>query len=461
MNWSRILVAFLCLVVVAMGGCIGPLSDTPSDEATSGQGEGERTGTLTVHNINVGQSVSTLIVGPGGETILIDTGDFTADGQYTLRYLRQNGVTRIDHLVTSHADADHIGGHAAVIEYYETQANGVGAVYDPGIAASTQTYEEYLDAVEKYDVTLYETRRPDTIPFDNASVSVLGPPADPLRNGDRNENSIVLRVAFGQTSFLYTGDAERAAEAALVEAYEPSQLQATVYKAGHHGSRSSSSDALLDAVDPQVAVISSAYDSQYGHPHEEVLQRLAERSVQTYWTGVHGDTVFASDGETVSIRTQQTGPTDPQLLSTGSPIDPATNGAVSERTTITGENTTGHTQTQPINRTVKLSVSTINADARGDDRRNLRDEYVNFTNTGEQTLLMTDWTLTDGVGKQYRFPDGFTLKPGATVTVFTGRGVDTETDLYWDAESPVWNNDGDTITVRTDTGQRIVNETYS
>ena len=174
--------------LVLLAGCAGGLSDgsdgpavEPTNESppvTSDEPPTTTTtnGTLKVHFINAGQSVSTLIISPSGETMLVDTGHYRDDGTHVLAYLQRHDIERIDHLVTSHADADHIGGHAAVIDYYETEADGIGTVYDPGIAASTQTYGAYLDAVAAHNVTLYETRAGDAIAFAGVDVAVLGPP---------------------------------------------------------------------------------------------------------------------------------------------------------------------------------------------------------------------------------------------------------------------------------------------
>ena len=467
MKRSWALPVFVCVLAVVVAGCAGLSSDLATDEPAIDDSErADVDGTLAVHNINVGQSVSTLVVGPTGETMLIDTGHFTDDGEYVLEYLRAHDIDRIDYLVTSHNDADHIGGNAAVVEYYETEADGIGAIYDPGIAASTQTYGEYLDAVEKYDVRLFRTQEGDSIRFENVSVQVLGPPADQLSGGDRNENSIVLRFEFGQTSFLYTGDAEVEQETYLVENYG-SQLQSTVYKAGHHGSSSSSSDELLDAVDPEAAIISSAYDSQYGHPHDEVLQNFAERSIPAYWTATHGDAVFVSNGDAISVRTQRAAPTDPLALSDGEPIAPGTGGEVREREQIgsgsvedSGEPGADTDDGDDTTSSGALAVQSINADADGDDRENLNDEYLVFENVGDESLDMGGWTIEDEAGKQYTVPSDFTLDAGATVTVRTGSGTDSETVLYWDAGSPVWNNGGDTVIVRTADGERVVTEEY-
>ena len=397
--------------------------------------------------------------------MLIDTGHYQDDGKHVLSYLKAHNVSHIDYLVVSHNDADHIGGNAAIIEYYETEAEGIGAIYDPGIAASTQTYEAYLDAVEKYDITLYETRAGDTIPFEGVDVTVMGPPEPYLENGARNENSIVLKFEYGQTSFLFTGDAEDDQEQHLVEQYGD-QLNVTILKAGHHGSKGSTGAALLDATTPKAVVISSAYDSQYGHPHEELLQRLAERTVPTYWTATHGDIVLVSDGEQVTVKTQQAAPTAPHKIREGEPITPGTTDALEVRTTISGAGSNPQTTTVATDGGTTtdgstLGIANVHADANGDDRQNLNDEYAVFENTGETALNLGGWTVTDAAGHTYTFPEGFTLNAGTTVTLHTGSGTDTESDLYWGSGTPVWNNGGDTIIVRNADGKRVLIEEYS
>jgi competence protein ComEC len=474
---SRALVVVALAVAVVLAGCTGaPVSDptatdgsseAPLDDATE---PATANGTLEVHYINVGQSVSTLVVGSDGETLLVDTGHYNDDGEHVIAYLQRHGIERIDHLVTSHNDADHVGGNGAIINYYETEADGVGAVYDPGIAASTRTYGEYLDAVEEHDVTLYETRAGDTLPFGETDVDVLGPPEPYLEGEDRNENSIVLKLTHGDTSFVLSGDAEDDQEGYLVDEYGD-QLGSTVLKAGHHGSSSSSGGAFLNAVNPRVAVVSSAYDSQYGHPHEEVLQRFADRSIPTYWTATHGDIVFVSDGVTVSVRTQRDAPTGPATLRDGAPIEPGTSGGVTERLQITGGETVavtdggGETPDDEAEDSTAgadggLELASIHADAAGDDRENRNDEYVVFENTGDDALDMSGWTIADEADKRYVIPDGVTLGPGETLTLYTGSGADTDRKLYWGAGSPVWNNAGDTVFVTTATGEQVLTESY-
>ena len=469
------------LVVVVLAGCAGV---TPGDDAPATTGPGAGTtapgtdgspagdgpnGTLEVHFVNVGQSAATLVVGPTGETMLIDTGHFTDDGEHVLDYLRAHGIERIDYLVVSHNDADHIGGNAAVIDYYETEADGVGAVYDPGIAASTATYREYLDAVERHDVALYETRAGDAIPFAGVDVTVMGPPDPYLADRARNENNVVLHLQYGETGVLLTGDAEDEQERHLVEEYGD-RLDATVLKAGHHGSSTSTSDALLDAVDPAVVAISSAYDSRYGHPHEEVLQRLADRGVPTYWTATHGTVVFRSDGERVTAFTQYEAPTDAARLREGDPAPLGASEPVEARQTFGGSGTVGGgattaggtgdgTTATDGGSEGRLALVEVHADAEGDDRENPNDEYLVLENAGDATLDLSGWTVSDAAGHTYTFPDGTTLAPGERLTLYSGSGTDTESAYYW-GEGAVWNNGGDVVVVEDATGRRVLREEY-
>ncbi|MFU8866422.1 ComEC/Rec2 family competence protein [Natronococcus sp.] len=284
--------------------------DDPSDESepasTDGDSEPDRTtdvdGELEIHHIDVGQADSTLLVTPDGETVLIDTGDWRQDGSDVIAYLESQGVDRIDHLVATHGHADHVGGHAAVIEHFETDGDGVGVAYDSGVVHDSATYENYLDAVDTHDVDLFEVAEGDELPIDGLEATVLNPPAGAA--GDLHYNSVAVAFEFGEFVYLTTGDAEADAERRMVEAHGD-DLEADAYQASHHGSSTSSTQPFMAAVEPEIAVISSDYDSQYGHPHEEVLEDYAERGIETYWTGVHGDVVVTTDGSAVSVETER------------------------------------------------------------------------------------------------------------------------------------------------------------
>ena len=467
---SRRVATLLVATLIVLAGCSAGEQLTPgptaTEQPTAAQTQQSATatapnGTLEVHFINVGQSLSTLVVGPTGETMLIDTGDWRDDGQLVLAYLQRHGISRIDYLVSSHGDADHIGGNAAVIEYFETEADGVGAIYDQGLASSSQTYERYLDAVERHEVTLYRTQAGDRIPMDGVEATVLGPPEGYLDSPERNENSVVVKLTYGETSFLFTGDAEDDGERYLVETYG-ADLGATVLKAGHHGSKSSTSDALLDVVDPEAVVISSSYDSQYGHPDPVVLDRLASRSIPTYWTATHGDIVLASTGEQVTVQTQRAAPTEATAIRSGDPVEPGLDEPVAARARLLpGETETPDGEPATVvSREGTFTLAAVNADAAGDDGTNLNDEYLVLENTGDGTLSLGNYTVSDASDRVYTIPTGTELSPGESITIHSGAGVDTATDLYWDAGRPVWNNDGDTVTIRDADGTVVLREDY-
>ena len=302
MRRSLLVVGVAVLVVLTgcagvPGGEVGVESDATDGDGTADTSDPppEVDGELELHHIDVGQADATLIVTPADETILIDTGDWRQGGAGVIEYLEAHDIDRIDHLVATHAHADHIGGHDAVIEWAETDGDGIGTAYDSGVAHTSQTYDRYLDAVEEYDVELLIVEAGDELPIDgNVTGLVVNPPAGDS-GSDLHHNSVSLVFEFGEFRYVTTGDAETDAEERMVEAWR-SDLDADAYQAGHHGSSTSSTDPFLDAVDPEIAVVSSAYDSQYGHPHDEVLTAFAERDIETYWTGVHGDVVLRTDG---------------------------------------------------------------------------------------------------------------------------------------------------------------------
>ncbi|PSP15615.1 MBL fold metallo-hydrolase [Halobacteriales archaeon QH_10_67_13] len=312
----RIVVIALVVGVVGLAGCVGPgaLEDGDGVEPDKEAGTVEVTGQLETHHIDVGQADATLIRTPADETILIDSGGWRQDGSDVIEYLDEQGVDRIDHLVATHPHADHIGGHAAIIEAFETDHDGIGTVYDAGVPHTSQTYENYLDAVDEHGHELQIVRSGDELPLagQNVTATVLNPP-EGADGADLHDASVGVLIEFGDVRYLTTGDAEQEVEAQLLERWA-GELDADIYQAGHHGSSTSSSEAFLDAVDPEIAIISSALDSQYGHPHDETLEAFADREIETYWTGTHGDVVVTTDGSTVDVTTTEAAPTDPTEL---------------------------------------------------------------------------------------------------------------------------------------------------
>ena len=268
-------------------------------------------GELEIHHIDVGQADSALLITPGGETILIDTGDWRQSGQGLIEYLDEHDVDRIDHLVATHAHADHIGGHDEIIEHYETERDGIGAAYDSGVAHTSATYERYLDAIEEHDVDLFEVEEGDELPIEDDRLTglMLNPPEGDSGT-DLHYNSVTIAFEFGEFAYLTTGDVEADAEQRMVEQWTD-ELDVDAYQAGHHGSSTSSTESFMSEVDPSIAIISSDRDSQYGHPHDETLETFDEFGIETYWTGVHEDIILTTDGQEITVETTTEFSNDP------------------------------------------------------------------------------------------------------------------------------------------------------
>ncbi|WP_425601090.1 lamin tail domain-containing protein [Halosolutus halophilus] len=314
--------------------------DGGDGDENDGDGASTVEGELEIHHIDVGQGDSTLIVTPANETILIDSGDWRQDGSEVIAYLEAQGIDRIDHLVATHADADHIGGHAAVIEHFETNGEGVGAAYDSGVPSDSATYGNYLDAVDEYGVDLLIVESGDELPIEgDVSAQVMHPPAGDT-GSDVNKNSVVLAFEFGDFQYMMTGDVDTGVEQRLVDEWG-SDLESDVYKAGHHGSSTSSSEAFVDAVGPETAIISSAYDSQYGHPSDEVLERFADRDIETYWTGVHGNIVVRTDGTSIDVDTSESFSTDAEDILAETPESDDETNALASRPRVAGDVASG------------------------------------------------------------------------------------------------------------------------
>jgi competence protein ComEC len=252
------------------------------------------TGILKIVFIDVGQGDSTLIILPNEKTMLIDAGERDQD-QTVLSVLQEHNVTRIDVMVATHPHADHIGGLIGVIESVD-----VGRVIDSGQIHTTQTFEDLLDAIDAAQVPLSSAIEGDSIDLDPAvEIQVLNP-TDPFPAGiddDLNNNSVVIKLTYGGFTALFTGDMEEYNEQRLHDTNREA-LDADVLKAGHHGSRSSSTSDFLHAVSPEVVVISAAAGNTYGHPHEEALDRMDEADVQhVLRTDVDGTIVLTAAGD--------------------------------------------------------------------------------------------------------------------------------------------------------------------
>lgn len=253
-------------------------------------------GQLKVHLIDVGQGDAILVQAPSGENMLIDGGERSASGDL-IKYLRAQGVRKLNVVVATHPHTDHIGGLSAVLETFP-----VALVCDPGKAGTSNTYSNFLDLVDKKNIPFYLARRGNRLHFANGiTVDILNPTND-VGKESMNNASVVLRMTFGKISFLFTGDLEDDMEKKMIKAGV--NLQAEVLKVGHHGSDSSTSTLFLGRIAPKIALISVG-NNPYGHPEEVVLQRLKQRNIETYITKKQGHIVVLTDGESVSVQTQR------------------------------------------------------------------------------------------------------------------------------------------------------------
>ena len=268
---------------------------------------GEEAKELEVVFLDVGQGDSTLINTPGGKHILIDggigEGSFGSEGQgkkTILPYLRSHGIDHLDAIVMTHPDFDHIGGLVSVIQAKNLT---VGEVLDPGVAHPSGGYLDLLEAVRECPEIKYrQPRAGDLLDWgEEVEVEVISPP---YLLKDNNESSIVIKLSYEDISFLFTGDASGIAENLMIEKYNY-RLRSTVLKAGHHGSKHSSTEEFLKKVRPEAAVFSCGKENTYGHPNEETIERLKKIGAEMYRTDEQGTITITTDGKDYRVKTEK------------------------------------------------------------------------------------------------------------------------------------------------------------
>lgn len=269
----------------------------PQEPVTADKGDG-----LSVYFLDVGQGDSALIT-TGDWNMLIDTGEYEyADG--LTEYLQDLGVKKIDALVCSHPHTDHMGCMARIVQRFE-----IGTFYMPRVSddmvPTTSAYEALLNAVEKKNmkITTLESGTEIGCP-EEFTIEVFSPRPN-AQWENMNNWSAILRLSYGETSFLFTGDAERGTEDCVREdaAAYGWDLGSTVLKCSHHGSNDGNPSKWLKAVNPQYAVMSCGKDNPYGHPHKEPLERLEKLGTEIYRTDRDGTILAKSDGKAVTWET--------------------------------------------------------------------------------------------------------------------------------------------------------------
>ena len=262
-----------------------PKAENPKTENTKVENSETE---LNVHFLDVGQGDAVLI-SCDDAYMLIDAGD-NDKGTLVQNYLNKQGVEHLDYIIGTHPDADHIGGMDVILYKFDC-----GTVMMPEVTNDTATYRDVIDTMKEKG---YQNTAPvvgDSYSLGSAQFTILGP-TDTYE--DTNNNSIVLLLTHGDNKFLFVGDAEEKAEEDILA--EGVSVKADVLKVGHHGSRTASSEAFLQAVEPTYAVISCGQDNSYGHPHAETLNTLRSMGVKVFRTDEQGTVTVTSDGHEIS-----------------------------------------------------------------------------------------------------------------------------------------------------------------
>ncbi|MDP9349612.1 MAG: MBL fold metallo-hydrolase, partial [Gemmatimonadota bacterium] len=242
---------------------------------------------VEIHFLDVGQGDAVAIRTAGDRWVLVDAGPraerYDAGERRVLPFLRARRVSRLEAFILTHPDADHIGGARAVLEGMD-----VGRLIEPGLPVGKPLYLEVLRAAEARNVPWAAARRGRRLRLDGVELELLWPVGDVLdASVEANEISAVVRLRYGAFTALLTGDVGTGVEEELAATYGGS-LRAQLLKAGHHGSRTSTGDALLDAARPELVVVSAGRRNRYGHPAPEVMARLRERGIAVARTDREG-----------------------------------------------------------------------------------------------------------------------------------------------------------------------------
>ena len=241
---------------------------------------------VAFHFIDVGQGDAILITTAEGN-ILIDTSE-KSERDALVNYLAEQNITSFKYLILTHTDADHIGSADYIVENYD-----VDTVMMTDYTATTKTYERLLTAIESKGTNVIIPELRYVFTLGSLQMTVIAPTE---KFDDPNEMSLVIKAIHGETSLMFTGDAEGESEAGILETWSESELKVDILKVGHHGSSSSTTQAFLDALDPDAAVISCGEGNSYGHPHAEIVERLTAKGVTIYRTDEDGTVVIISDG---------------------------------------------------------------------------------------------------------------------------------------------------------------------
>ena len=280
-KFPKHLVYIFLVAAVLIGGI---LADSRMSLASGAKAGNTKAAKMEVHFIDVGQGDSTLIT-CDGHAMLIDAGDYSK-GTAIQNYLQKQKVTKLDYLILTHPDSDHIGGAPVIITKFE-----IDKVFVSNYEKDNKTYLKLIQALDNKRLKYTTPKVGTQYTLGTAKITILAP------NGEYD--NVALMIQNGENKFLFTGDAGEDAERDMLET--DIGLSADVLKAGHHGSRTSTSGKFFEAVSPSCAVISCGEDNSYGHPHAETLNTFRMNGVKVYRTDEDGTIVAVSDGKKVTF----------------------------------------------------------------------------------------------------------------------------------------------------------------
>jgi competence protein ComEC len=387
---------------------------------------------LQVAYIDVGQGDSILIKDQQGFNALIDGGRSSA-GPTVVAYLKGQGVSSLDVMVATHADADHIGGLINVLRDADIQ---VKTVYYSGYEGDTATWSDFATAVAEKGSTFQPAQFPQTYTWGGTTAHILNP-APGMVNPDSNDTSVVILLDHGGDHYLFTGDIDSTMEATIVARGTP--VAAQVLKVAHHGSSASSSASFLAAVAPQEAVVSVGPNS-YGHPAADTISRLEVAGAEIWRTDQLGTILFTDDGITYTISTEFTTTQGiqlytPLLFYLEVPPTPVPTG------TLTSGN---------------VKITSIFYDGSGTAEP---DEYVEIRNEESQPVQLQGWSLSDESNHLFTFP-AYVIQPTQVCRIYTNQDHPEWCGFNYAKGEAIWNNTGDTATLRDGQGNIIYQFQY-
>ena len=256
--------------------------------------EVEPTKYMNVHYIDVGQGDCSLIV-CDGKTMLIDAGE-NGNETKVLDYLRKQNIDRLDYIIASHQHSDHIGGLPEVLDEIGTD-NIIMPRLTKEQTPTNSTYKAFLNSVKNSGAKVIAPEVGAKYTLGSAEFEILGPVTNDAE--DLNNMSVMVKLTYGEKTFLFTGDAEKEEEREILAT--GADLDCDVLKVGHHGSGTSSSTDFLKAVTPEICVIQVGAGNDYGHPHENIVERLAKYADEIYRNDICGDIVILCDGKTFNV----------------------------------------------------------------------------------------------------------------------------------------------------------------